>query len=200
MKYPRTYHLPWSPGISSDDKIMETTDVFQGQLVVVTEKMDGENCTMTKEGIHARSVSSTGGKLRERVKKVWAEKGFLIPDGYRICGENLQWEHSIRYENLVYPFYIFSIWAANNRCLAWGDTVGLADELGIPLVRELYVGIYDEEKIKSIDIGDMEGYVVRLHEGFHHDVFYKSVGKYVRKNHVQTDEHWTRNLKENGFL
>ncbi len=38
--------------------------------------------------------------------------------------------------------------------------------------------------------GDREGYVVRLAGGFHYRAFRRSVAKYVRKDHVQTDDHW----------
>jgi hypothetical protein len=38
--------------------------------------------------------------------------------------------------------------------------------------------------------GDREGYVVRLASGFHYRGFRQSVAKYVRKDHVQTDDHW----------
>ena len=44
FKYPRTYHLPWSLGSTNDDKFMEDTVSFIGKRIVITEKMDGENC------------------------------------------------------------------------------------------------------------------------------------------------------------
>lgn len=43
-KYPRTYHLSSSPGKTSDDKVISDMSEFEGKEVVVTEKMDGENC------------------------------------------------------------------------------------------------------------------------------------------------------------
>ena len=36
----------------------------------------------------------------------------------------------------------------------------------------------------------MEGYVVRLADSFDVGDFSKSIAKYVRAGHVQTDEHW----------
>ena len=44
IKYPRTFHLPWSPGATSDDKMLKSIEHFIGKEVVITEKMDGENC------------------------------------------------------------------------------------------------------------------------------------------------------------
>lgn len=47
-KYPRTAHLPFSPGATNDDRIMSAAD-FERLLAmpefVVTEKMDGGNLT-----------------------------------------------------------------------------------------------------------------------------------------------------------
>jgi hypothetical protein len=41
-----------------------------------------------------------------------------------------------------------------------------------------------------------EGIVMRLAGEFDGDDFPNYVCKYVRANHVQTDEHWTRNWKK----
>jgi len=43
-KYPRTRHAPWSRTIGDDDKVHTSMEQFHGKEVVVTEKMDGENC------------------------------------------------------------------------------------------------------------------------------------------------------------
>jgi hypothetical protein len=40
------------------------------------------------------------------------------------------------------------------------------------------------------DKGLMEGYVVRCTRSFKSNEFEKNVAKFVRKDHVQTDEHW----------
>jgi hypothetical protein len=44
--------------------------------------------------------------------------------------------------------------------------------------------------------GEMEGVVVRNAGAFPTDVFYQNVLKYVRANHIQTDEHWTRRWRK----
>lgn len=200
IKYPRTYHLPWSPGCTQDDKKLSSVSSFLGKNVVVTEKLDGENCTITKEGIYARSIDSNGGVLRQRVKAYASTFQFDIPDGYRICGENMQWQHSIRYENLVVPFYAFSVWNNNNVCLSWNDTLDFLALLNLTTPPLLYRGVFDFATIKQINVSKIEGYVVRLEDSFAFDDFSESVAKYVRANHVQTDQHWSSNLKENGFL
>ena len=58
VKYPRTPHLPWSEGAAEDDIVSSDADMFTGMEVVVTEKLDGENTTMTSEKVHARSLDS----------------------------------------------------------------------------------------------------------------------------------------------
>jgi len=43
-KYKRTPHLPWSEGVTNDDKIQYDLTNFEGEEIVISEKMDGENC------------------------------------------------------------------------------------------------------------------------------------------------------------
>jgi len=43
-KFPRIYHVPWSPNLQNDDRRHPDMSIFEGREVVVTEKMDGENC------------------------------------------------------------------------------------------------------------------------------------------------------------
>src|SRR5680860_1154948 len=53
VKYPRTFHLPWSPGATADDRTMaDPDDAFGGAEVVVTEKVDGECTTLYLSLIH----------------------------------------------------------------------------------------------------------------------------------------------------
>ena len=191
MKYPRTYHLPWSKGISSDDKIISSLSNFIGKEIVVTEKMDGENTTMTRNKCYARSLDSVSHESRTWVKSQWAKLSYFIPESYRVCGENLYAKHSIFYMDLKSYFYGFSIWE-NDRCLSWDDTLMWFTLLDIVSVPVLYRGVYDEDTIKRISIDEniQEGYVVRITHEFNISDFPICVGKYVRKNHVNTNEHW----------
>lgn len=54
-KYNRTYHLPFSPGSTNDDRISKSVDSLLNKDIIITEKIDGENCGMTKDGVYARS-------------------------------------------------------------------------------------------------------------------------------------------------
>jgi len=66
--------------------------------------------------------------------------------------------------------------------------------LGLKAVRVLYRGPWDRQKLidlaGSIDRGQCEGYVARVARRFRAHEFSRVVGKFVRKNHVQTSEHW----------
>lgn len=194
-KYPRTYHFSWSEGLQNDDKCIESLDNFVGKDVVVTVKLDGENTTMYPDHIHARSIDSVDHPSRHWVKGLHGGIKYLIPDGWRICGENMYAQHSITYDDLDTYFYVFNIWDEQNDCLSWDSTLDMCDALDLTPVPVLYQGIWDEDKFKEIaanlDTDKVEGFVVRLREKFSYADFSKSVVKWVRKGHVQDDEgHW----------
>jgi hypothetical protein len=193
-KYPRTPHLNWSPGVTKDDKIVRSIDHFVGKRVIVTEKLDGECTTIRRGRIHARSMDSKDHISRHWIKNQYGYLTNVLNDVTRICGENVFAEHSIAYENLISFFYAFSVWNFSN-CLSWDDTVKELTDLNIVHVPIIYDGIWDEDFIKNIPVtntekGIMEGYVVRMAESFDILDFQYSVAKYVREDHVQTDEHW----------
>jgi len=43
-KYPRTYHLQCSPGTTSDDRISKNINKLYSEHIIISEKLDGENC------------------------------------------------------------------------------------------------------------------------------------------------------------
>ena len=195
IKHPRTYHLPWSPGLTKDDRVMPSTEGFEGQRVIVTEKMDGENTTGYSDGyIHARSVDSRNHSSRNWVKSFLSDRLYELPDGWRICGENVFAEHSIPYHLLDSYFLGFSLWNDKNVCLSWDETLEYFSLLDITPVRVLYDGIWIEKEIKALYKDNMwstcEGYVVRTANSFEYKDFRRCVGKFVRQSHVQTVKHW----------
>lgn len=196
VKYPRSFHLPWSRGYTHDDKISKNVDHFIGKEVIVTEKLDGEGTSLYLDHIHARSMDSGDHPSRHWVKALHSTIAYQIPENWRLCGENVYAKHSIHYQELTSYFYLFSVWNDQNICLSWDETVKWAKELGIETVPVLYRGTFDEVKIKklytkiSVFGAEQEGYVIRLADSFHYDDFEFSLGKFVRKNHVQTDSHW----------
>lgn len=194
MKYPRTYHLPWSPGTTSDDKIQHDLSGFENMPVIITEKMDGENTSMTKYKIWARSLDSNNHPSRNWVKGLWGEIRHDIPDGWRICGENLYARHSIEYENLPSYFMVFSIWDGET-CLDWKTTIEWCSLLGLQTVPVLWSGIWNTDFIQTfhaqLNLSDQEGFVVRNAMSFQISDFQNNVVKWVRAGHVRTDKHWS---------
>jgi hypothetical protein len=155
------------------------------------------NCSAYSDGyVHARSIDSSSGIDRDWVKTFLTQNVcFNLPSGWRVCGENLWAKHSIGYEDLDSFFMGFSIWDDQNRCLSWDDTLDYFESLSIVPVKVIYNGIFDADKIQSlsrslINLEKDEGYVMRIADGFDYESFPKSVAKYVRPNHVQTDKHW----------
>lgn len=196
VKYGRTFHLPHSPGIHSDDKALTDYSNFEGADVVITLKMDGENTTCYSDGhIHARSIDSRGGEDRAWVKKFLSENVcYNLPDGWRLCGENVWAEHSIKYNNLDSFFLGFSIWNERNECLSWPETLLWFDLLGVTPVQTLAYGQFSMEMLKWVESvinpEKDEGYVIRVNDSFSYGEFKRCVAKYVRAGHVQTTKHW----------
>ena len=158
----------------------------------MTEKYDGENTSAYSNGYtHARSLDSNNHPSRNWVKKFWSERHYLLPYGWRVCGENLYAQHSVAYDNLPSFFLGFSAWF-DEYCASWDETLAYFEQWDVKPVREIYRGVYDEKLIRSIpiDFEKQEGYVIRVTDSFNKCDFSTSVAKYVRKNHVQTDEHW----------
>lgn len=203
-KYGRTFHFPFSLGLSNDDKLIPSLDNFIGKRVVVTLKLDGENTSMYPDYIHARSIDSKHHESRSWIKKFHSEIRFQIPEGWRICGENMYARHSIAYDNLESYFYCFNIWNEKNECLPWDETIEWCKLLGIESVEVLYDGVFDFDLIEkmyyNLNFDTQEGIVVRLYDGFKYEDFSSCVVKAVRKNHVQTTEHWMfSKIEANGL-
>ena len=192
-KYPRTMHLPWSPGATKDDRYLQDLSPFEGMEVVVTEKLDGENSTLYADGLHARSIDGRSHPSRDWLKRRHGELAHLMPPSLRFCGENLFAKHSIAYEGLESYFYLFSVWEGA-RCLSWEETGLWAEELALPLPPVLYEGLWDQRLFQKLhqrlDLERQEGYVIRPAAAFSRDQFSTLVGKWVRADHVQTDQHW----------
>jgi hypothetical protein len=190
-------------GTTSDDIKLKTFDMFKGKEVVVTEKMDGENTTMYRDHIHARSLDSAYHPSRTWVNNLWGKINYLIPEEVRLCGENMFWVHSIVYTELPSYFLLFSVWSGDT-CLSWDETCSMATELGLDTVPVLYRGGWDEKLVKSLygpeKSNTSEGYVVRVASSFKYQDFSTNVAKFVREKHVQTDQHWLRSGGELNML
>ena len=107
-KYPRTYHLPNSPGTTSDDRIAKSVDSLVGIDIVITEKLDGSNTAITKDGVYGRSHADftknpwdvKSWEIHQRIKNDLSEDLFIF-------GEGMYGIHSIEYQNLTSYFYLW---------------------------------------------------------------------------------------------
>lgn len=206
-KYPRTYHLPWSKSITSDDKISQDVSSLIGIDIVITEKLDGSNTAITKDGVYGRSHAEfsrnpwdiKSWELYRKIKNDIGEDIFIF-------GEGMFGIHSIEYSNLKSYFYMFGI-RDNNIWIPWEKVEEYSYLLEIPTVPILFKGVINSEKeLQSIinkltsepsELGGMrEGIVARNADMFHNDDFSTNVLKWVRKDHVTTDIHWTRNWRK----
>lgn len=194
-KYGRTFHLPISPGATSDDKRMGSLDGLLVDDLVITEKMDGENTTIHAGGSHARSPDSRYHPSRDWLKAFAAGVSPQLSEDERIVGENLYARHSVGYQALPSYFLGFA-WIVGDTVQSWDATLARFSELGIQPVPTLYRGAYRdgllEEMAEALDLERQEGFVARVAEAFPEDEMPYRMGKYVRAGHVQSDVHWTK--------
>lgn len=193
VKYPRTYHLPWSPGGTKDDRTLSDASCFEGQDVVATVKMDGEQTTMYNDHIHARSIDHTRHASRSWVFGLHGKIAHDIPEDFRVCGENLFAKHGIHYRDLPTFFMVFSVWQ-RDKCFSWAETKEFVELLGLETVPVLYEGPFDRKVIHKL-YQDMyhdgvEGYVIRLAGSFSLRHFRRSIAKFVRLGQVQDTHNW----------
>jgi len=206
LKYPRTYHLPTSPGLQSDDRRMPSLAPFQGQRIIITEKMDGESTTLTPARAYARSPDSGYHLSRDWLRAFHARRAANIPDGWRISGEYLFARHSVSYTRTAANplrsfFYGFGVWDNENKLLDWDSTLEILAMLDIEAVPVLYDGPFSEAMItklaSSLDTSRQEGFVVRLAAGMPYPSgsgsagrFFDAIAKWVRPAHVTAEQHW----------
>jgi hypothetical protein len=215
-KYGRTYHYPFSPGTTSDDRINSAywNDVRKMQALVHTEKLDGENNCVSRTGVFARSHSApTSSPWTRSLREKWEVMKHDLGD-MEIFGENLYAIHSIEYRKLEQHYFVFAI-RTMDTWLSWAEVKFYAAMFDLAVVPELAtVTPKDESSLRrdvlylaeqesvfeSFDIVTnrpcaREGIVSRNTEEFAVADFDQNIFKYVRKNHVKTDAHWTRNWK-----
>lgn len=216
-KYGRTYHYPFSPGTTSDDRINRNywDAVSRLDTVIHTEKLDGENNCLSKYGVFARShaaptVSPWTAFLREKWQLIRRDLG-----DYEIFGENLYAIHSIQYPAIESHYFVFGV-REQDEWLSWEETEFVAAAFDLPVVpvlgecsdfsdrenyeRQILELVKQPSVFGSLDPQSgipctREGIVTRHKNGYSVSDFQDHVFKYVRKGHVKTDEHWTRSWK-----
>jgi len=145
-KYPRTYHLRWSPGATNDDRISDSVESLIGKYIVITEKLDGSNASITKDGVYARShVDFSKNPWDKEMWNIYYKIKTDISEGVFIFGENMEGIHSIEYSNLTSYFYIFGV-RDNNIWVPWSEVEEYSFLLDIPTVPILFKGVVNSEK------------------------------------------------------
>lgn len=193
-KFSRTYHFDFSKSLQNDDRRLSTIEHMIGEEIVVTEKLDGENTTMYSDLMHARSMDSRHHASRDWVKQFHGNIKHMIPEGWRVVGENMYAKHSIYYDDLETYFYGFAVFDENDILLKWDDCLYVFNMLGVTPVPTLYRGVFDIGILKHIaeqqDPTKVEGFVARVTKAFPESDYLTHAAKYVRPKHVQTDVHW----------
>ena len=206
-KYPRTPYWPDSPAIGREDGVHLDPRRFVGAPVVVTEKLDGSNTLLHAGNAYGRSMSAPNyGKWMAMVKKHHAWK-VSEPDIY-LYGEDIYGVHSIAYGPVPEDrtFYAFALRDRDGAFAPFSELEAYAERQRIPVVPVLFRGCFRSvEDIRvfverahdecSVLGGEREGVVLRLARGFPACEFQGAVCKSVRADHVQSDEHWTRNWR-----
>jgi len=103
-------------------------------------------------------------------------------------------------------FYVFAIFDGDF-CINWYSTVQMCTDLGLYTPMLIYIGLWNDiiikdkfKNFKPIFSNEIEGFVVRNVNSFNISNFCQNVAKYVRPNHVQTDEHWKKNWEKNTLF
>jgi hypothetical protein len=214
-KYPRTPHLPFSPGGTSDDRRIESVEGFLCGDVVVTEKMDGSNVCLEAGACFARThAAKPNHESFSAFKALHATVSRRIPATIQVFGEWLYAKHSIKYTALPSYLMVFGVRdLATSQWASWSDVEMWAEELGVSttpvLARESWLNrdwkvrdlVETYVTLPSRCGGVREGVVLRLAGSFADSAFETSVAKWVRKGHIQTDKHWKSGpVVRNGLI
>ena len=171
--------------------------------LVITEKCDGSNLTYTRTSVFSRSHSGPPGHPSfDLAKATHARIAHELSLGLSLFCEYCYAVHSITYDAL--PDYSLVFGARDDREGRWWDwdmVVAQAADLGLPTVPELYRGqVETARELEALTLslaaqpsvfgGPREGVVVRRAGEFRDADFQRSLAKWVRSDHVTTDEHW----------
>lgn len=200
QRYPRTPHLPFSPGGTKDDERLRSIDHLIGIEIVILEKMDGACWVEERDHCHARNPHMTSkNPIFNPAKAHWANTRWSIEDNERICGEWLFYQHSLSYDSLPGWYLVFNIQDLETKEWYEWDIVEMrCEEMNLPTVPVLWRGtVESEEELEAIISSLMsqesahgqtrEGVVVRLTRGFEKNEWKQAIAKWVRKEHIQRD-------------
>ncbi len=138
-KYCRSLHAQISLGTTSDDRFMPDGYIksfAKKEGLVVTEKLDGQNNCLSKDGVFARSHVAPSIHPWD---KPLIDRWQLIKNDLKdleVFGENMYGVHSIAYKKLESFFYVFAV-RDGDRWLSWEEVKFYAAMLDLPVVPEI---------------------------------------------------------------
>lgn len=226
IKYGKTQHLPISPGVAKDDEVilckepnlwkiaaLSIGDSGLPTIIKMTEKMDGENTSLYRNGFHARSLDSHNKhESRSFMAAFWAAISHRIPHNVRIIGENLYAKHSIHYKDLESCFQVFAVQEfvlenIKTDCDGiqhmygylynhdWGDMKNFCNKLGLKTVPHIKSFFRYEEP--NVSLQDCE----RIWEEYNSDLERESEGFILKIEDEATVTYpsWTKTDKETFY-
>lgn len=182
---------------------------------MMSEKLDGSNVCLESEAVFARShASAPNHPSFDALKALHSGIKFRIPAGLQVFGEWLYAKHSIGYDKLPSHLMVFGVRdLTTNRWASWEEVEMWADELACPTVPvlERQVIVHSDAELQKLveahallpsRVGEArEGIVVRRICDMADELFSNYVAKWVRKDHVQTDDHWkSQAIVKNGIV
>jgi hypothetical protein len=220
VKYPSTPYLPMSPGSEPNDINLTDVKPFLNQPLVITIKMDGSNTLLTHDRVAARNGVRADHPSFDWIKAQYPYMMKDIPPNMQVFGENMYARHSIHYKGplaLDAQFYVFGAYDIYTQIFEGWDVVEqCSNALGMPTVPVIAEWVeWSDEWALVADLTKMakkvikqghEGIVVRTAYPFPYGNFegyetrnsndgrrwrVNAIAKYVRPNHVQTDDHWS---------
>lgn len=215
--YPSTRHWPASLSVHRDHYHSDPA-FFLNKPVIITEKLDGGITQIASGKVYARASSTpTRASWFNYMKTNTLPKLYGVSDNLQVIGEDLYGVHSIEYDALPDSFFLFHVLdrqaenigtaeTEGDRFWAWSEVEQFAHGYGLRHAPVLHEGIFTSiDEITTWFMAHIEepsvlgpvceGFVMRLAFDFPYECFDLAMCKFVRANHVQTTEHWTRKWK-----
>jgi protein-tyrosine phosphatase len=200
-QYPLTPYIYMSPLCDSDqifNKQKLQYLISKKTQIIITEKLDGENCCLYKGKVYDRtdliddlSFNTIKDMYNRRILPIIEDHPEL--ENLALYGENLTKIRSIRYVGQKDWFYLFGIFCEKRQMwYSWKDVEYVANILDLPVPPVVFSGeITSIEKLhdllkKEISTPSMlstdgkEGFVIRSADSFFAEDFGSMVCKYVK--------------------
>ncbi len=204
IKYPTTYYFPDSPRPPEHQSDVTSYKKLLGKPLEITFKMDGSNVKLNKDVVTARNGIDATHRSFDMLKSLHAKIKHKIPDELDVFGEWLYAKHSIHYKDelklsdylQIFGVYdrVSKIWMRAcdvNECAAHLGLQSIGWDSYLQVDKEWELINYINTIAKNAIFKGHEGIVIRNSGAFHMCQFQDNVCKFVRDNHVQTDQHWS---------